>query len=433
MSLPNHRASLSMKTHVISLILLALWALWAFGKYRTGWGGDLAALIFAGHYAAQGQLDLIYAAPPDFFGGTPPEWLPLRDALGLDQSNSVFPYIYPPLWAGLVAPLAEALSPHAFQQGFLGLNVLLLAGCVLLAEQIARPVTMSPLVFRLWSIATLAIATPTTVALGLNQPSIIVAFLILLGAATMVERPVLSGTAIAVASAIKLTPLVFVAIYFLLPRENATERKHALIAFSVVSAVLAGASILLMGWPLHRAFLDQLDLASGKSIWSTVNPSARILILDLGHKLGLSAPLDPSRASQTLMMLRMPLWPGLIMGGIAVLLGARAFTLARSRHGADVRGIAFLGMSIGLFLFGPLSWLHYLIVPLLLAPALIVGMSRSASIAILALILIANSNPVLNIFAHNKLDFLPYTALIVTIWALALGLTLRALAYQPRD
>ncbi|MBN2741144.1 MAG: hypothetical protein JXR35_09600, partial [Rhodobacteraceae bacterium] len=107
--------------------------------------------------------------------------------------------------------------------------------------------------------------------------------------------------------------------------------------------------------------------------------------------------------------------------------------LARSRHGADVRGIAFLGMSIGLFLFGPLSWLHYLIVPLLLAPALIVGMSRSASIAILALILIANSNPVLNIFAHNKLDFLPYTALIVTIWALALGLTLRALAYQPRD
>ena len=419
--------------HLISLVLLALWALWAFAKYRTGWGGDLAAVWFAGHFAAQGQLDLIYAAPPDFFGGTPPQWLPLHDALGLDQTNPAFPYIYPPLWAGLMAPLTETLSPHAFQQVFLALNILLLAGCVLLAEQIARPASMSPLVFRLWSIATLALATPATVALGLNQPSIIVAFLILLAGTIMVKRPVLSGAAIAVASAIKLTPVVFVAIYFMLPRKNTTARKHSLIAFCVVSATLAGASILLMGWPLHRAFLDQLDLASSKSIWSTINPSARILILDLGHKLGLSAPLDPSRASQTLMLLRMPLWPGLVMGGIAVLLGARAFALARPRHGAPARALAVLGMSIGLFLLGPLSWLHYLIVPMLLAPALIAGLSRRASIAILALILIANSNPVLNIFAHNKLDFLPYTALIVTIWALALGLTFRALAYQPRD
>jgi hypothetical protein len=417
----------------LGLVLLVIWAVCAWFVYRAHWGNDLAALWFAGHFHALGQDGLIYVAPPQFFGGIPDEWRALLAQTRQNVQDNAFPYIYPPLWLAFLAPLTKAFSPQGFQAFFLSLHIVMLFASVLLAEQIARPAKMPRIVFRLWGLATLKLTAPIAAALWLNQPSIIVAFLILLAGALMVKRPALSGAAIALASAIKLTPVVFAAVYFMLPRENAAQRKRALIAVLFSGAILAGLSIALLGWPLHRAFLDQLHLASGKSVWAAVNPSARILIQDLAGIIGLSTPLNVPTPLPNMLLVIPPLWTSLVIGGLGFVLGVFALRIAARRHTAPARALALLGLSIGLFLFGPLSWLHYLIVPLLLAPAVCAGLSRWAGGAILALILIGNSNQVLSIFALSGLHLLPYTVLMVTIWAIVLGVTYHALAKQPRD
>ncbi|MGD9918176.1 MAG: hypothetical protein AB7U46_09165 [Paenirhodobacter sp.] len=152
-----------------ALAALALWALWTWAGAQGVWANDLAALWFAGHFAATGQEALIYAAPPEFFGGTPTEWEPLRASLGAAPQELAFPYVYPPLWAGLIAPLTEHLGPRAFFDAALALQIAMLAASVPLAAQIARPPRLAAPLFTLWGIAVLALTTASTAAVVLNQ------------------------------------------------------------------------------------------------------------------------------------------------------------------------------------------------------------------------------------------------------------------------
>lgn len=375
------------RERLLAFAALAIWMLWTFLRYHDTWGNDLAALWFAGHFWAAGQPDLIYAAPREFFGGTPPAWEDLRALYTGNKNELAFPYIYPPLWAGVMGPVAQALSPRGFFEVMLAVHLAMLGGMVLLAERIARPAHLSYGLFIGWGVAALALTTATKAAVVLNQPTVTTAFLVLASFALLRRHAVLAGVVLAVAASLKLTPLVF-ALLFLQARKPA-----ALFSFALSGAALAAISVLWMGWPLHRAFLDQLHLASQTTVWAMMNPSLRILILDGAGWLGLVDRIDMLAPHTALF--GPPKWVGQIAAALALIIALPGAWLLAHRPGPEATALGLLAVSLGLFLFGPLSWLHYLVLPLPLLPALAQGFStRNLGIA-LGLLLVANSTPVL--------------------------------------
>lgn len=400
-------------------VLLLGWVILAITGNIGAWGGDMAALWFAGHFLAAGQPDLVYAAPPAFFGGTAPEWEPLLHAEVPDNPHAeAFPYIYPPIWAGVMSPIARSLDAQQFLDLTTVLNVLLLAGCVLCAERIARPQTMSSNAFRIWCVAVLSMTLPTILALSFNQPSILIAFLTLACFALLERHPHVAGVLLGLAAAIKLLPVVLCVLF--LPR----RRFGALASCLATAIALAVLSVSWLGWPLHRAFLDQLALASENMVWGYINPAPRIAVQDLLAHFDRAEAL---RFDQAWLAFGHPSAPVKAGAGIVALAGTLATALvwrARGAGGQTEMTLGLLALSIGIFLLGPLSWLHYMIVPMLIAPAILDRMAPRPGAAVLAAMICANALPLIAV-----LPLRPFTWLQCTFWtglcALAVALLLR--------
>ncbi|MCE5973859.1 DUF2029 domain-containing protein [Sinirhodobacter sp. WL0062] len=409
---------------VVGYAVLVLWLVWAWGAFQGAWANDLAALWFAGHFHASGQPDLIYAAPPMFFGGTPPAWEGLHAALGLAPNQPAYPYIYPPLWAGLAAPLTRVLAPQAFFDLALAVHLAMLAGSILLAERLARPTFLPFAGFIIWALLVLTQTASGFALLSLNQPTITVSFFTLLAIWLIRRAPAAAGTALALAAAIKLTPIVFAALLV------QARRPRAIAVMVLTGGALALASVALMGWPLHRAFLAQLDLASEKSVWGMVNPSLRILMLDIASQLGLAEPLPQGAGNVTVLI--MPHWTKLLAVVLALAIAVPVVLAARKRPSAQAVTLVALGFSVALFLFGPLSWLHYLELPLLLLPALGFGFGRVPSLALLAAMAALNSSELLLLLGPMPNGLAIYSWAMVLGWSAILTATFVALIRQPR-
>ena len=214
---------------------------------------DLRASWIAGHFYALGATDMIYAGNEGYFSMLPADgWQDWSDAHGLE--GPTYPFVYPPLWAA-VASWAVPHVPYEIAKGVANVvNPALMAGMVWLAARCVDDrdvsVPMMTLVGCAFCIATL----PGMVALAQNQPHILVAFLLVFA----IERdragaPVAAGAALALAASLKLFPAIFVLLWI------ARGHWRPVAAFAVAGAALGGLSVLLAGWPLHRAFLDEID------------------------------------------------------------------------------------------------------------------------------------------------------------------------------
>jgi hypothetical protein len=92
----------------------------------------------------------------------------------------------------------------------------------------------------------------------------ILLFLLIVGvlAALRGERKVLAGFLLALATMLKLYP-AFLALFFLLRREW-----RALVSFCLALVVLAGLSVVLLGWPVHALYLQEvLPFSGGGTPW----------------------------------------------------------------------------------------------------------------------------------------------------------------------
>lgn len=412
------------RDRLFALAVLGLWMVWTFLRYHDTWANDLAALWFAGHFWAAGTPDLIYAAPHEFFGGTPPAWEPLRELYVTDRNELAFPYIYPPLWAGLMAPVTQWLAPRAFFELMLVVHLTMMAASVLLAERIARPARLPYALFIGWGVAALALTTASKAAVVLNQPTVTTAFLVLASFAALQKAPRLAGALLAIAAALKLTPLVFVVLFM------QARKPAALVSFALTGAGLAAASVWLMGWPLHRAFLDQLHLASQTTVWAMMNPSLRILMLDLAGWLGLVDQIEMLAPHTALF--GPPNWVGQLAAGLALAIALPAGLMLRHRPGPQATALALLAMALGLFLFGPLSWLHYLLLPLPLLPALAHHFSIRATGLGLAALLVLNSDAVFAALTLSDQMLRLHGLVQLVCWGGALAAALVALAHQPK-
>lgn len=336
---------------------------------------DFLALWLAGDAVASGQPGLIYPPPGALFEMRPPlDWYDRAIALG--RAAPVYPYLYPPLWAWVLAGWTRLMGLGAALDLVFAINLALLAALPLLAARLA----FERLDRRgMWIFATAAvlvmIATKTgVVALQQGQPQIVVAFLTLFALERAeAGRPGAAGLALGLAIALKLAPLPVVLIWLVAGRGRA-----ALIALGCAGA-LGLASIAVAGWPLHLQFLAQL-----KAVGHTLMINLSVASMDMLYGLGL-----PS--AQTLPMPAVPAGVATLPGGavpgegvswriaakpagyalaqqliqIAVALGAGlALRFAPDR----ARRAAGLAAALGLLAFtGPIGWSYYYLAPQALA------------------------------------------------------------------
>ncbi len=347
---------------ILGALILLVWAAASFWQYVGTWPGDLSGLYFAGHFYGQGDLAQVYASPARFFGNDYPEvWRQYAAALGYGH-QPVYPFIYPPLWAVLAAPVSQTLAPHEFFNVARAVEIGLLAWSVGLAHRLWG----QDISFTRWSLvstALLATSIPVLQALSHAQPQIIVTFLILLGFERVARgRPIAGGTALALAASIKLTPVLLVVILI------AGGDRRAVVAFVVAGSALAGASLMLAGLPLHLTFLDQLGLAAQQLPLLDFSYSAQAAVYELATFIRQAGAVKLGVYS--VVLLSPPRWFGL--GAILVAIGAIAVAMAQTRKlPADrARAQRLVAIYTLATLAMPIAWSHHFLLPLLAIPVL---------------------------------------------------------------
>ncbi|OYX42288.1 MAG: hypothetical protein B7Z02_12750 [Rhodobacterales bacterium 32-67-9] len=424
-ALPRHQTAFSSQSDLrLSVAFLAFWVAVALWQQWGHWAEDLSAVYIAGWLWQNGQPDLIYAAPPAFFGGAAESWTPALEALGI-ADRTIFPYVYPPLWAVLIAPLTTILGPQGFANAVALIQIPMLAASVLLAARLVKPNGMPLFLWTLIGILVLALSVQSYLALQHNQPTITAGFLILLSFERLgAGRPVAAGAALAFAAAIKLSPAAF-ALIFLVDRQT-----RAAASFAIIGGALGLLSILLAGWPAHVDFLTSLDRVAGVAYLIAINVSLKPALLAAGAALGLLPAVDP--AIKRFVFGDLPGWigPALSIAAIALLLGFGR--VLAPLDGRLRRGIGVFACSLILALFGPLGWLHYYLLPMLLLPGLPGLLPRGPALALMAPIAVLSLTQ-----AMAFIDFLPwpianYTWIMCAAWlAVLAGLYAAALRAAP--
>lgn len=232
---------------------------------------DAQALWLAGQFFDPANPGSIYRLSDGPFTMQPPDaWI--NAALPSGQQGPVYPFIYPPIWGWLMSQVGGVLSFDTFLNLVTALNRVLIPCMFILAWRIVKP-RMALLPYLCFALIVTFGLTAFTVALDENQPQIWVSFLILLA----IERqraghPLAAGCALALAAALKLYPALFALIWL------AAGERRAVVWFALIGGALGAASVVLLGWPMHAAFLTELSAIASGAILTLNNFSLSPLI-----------------------------------------------------------------------------------------------------------------------------------------------------------
>lgn len=413
------RATYPDRDRLITQVLLGSWVALTLWQQWNHWAQDLSAVYIGGWLWHIGRPDLIYAAPAAFFGGAAESWQPVMESLGIGDRVS-FAYIYAPLWAAVAAPITAMTGPQGFINAVMLVQIPLLGASVHLAGKVFRPAAMPLWLWTTLGIVTLSLSIQSFHAIWHGQPTITVGFLILLAFERLDARhPLAAGAALALAASIKLMPAIFVLVFLFDRQFRATA------AFVVFGAMLALLSVLLAGWPLHLEFLASLHKVSSVAILSGINVSLLPAALALGAATGLLPAIDPD--AKTLLFAAPPVWvgPAIMLAGLGVIVAmsrVSAALPARMR-----RGIGLFALAIILALFGPLGWLHYYLLPMLLLPGLFGILPRSVAGALILLVGLPSLAPVFSLVAFPASPVADYVWYMCVAWlAVLVGLYVAA-------
>jgi hypothetical protein len=401
------------RDRAFALAMLCFWALVTSWQQWGRWAEDLSAVYMAGWLWHSGQQALIYDAPPAFFGGAADSWLPAMQALGI-AGQTTYAYVYPPLWAVLAAPLAGLLSPQGFFDLVAAVQVPMLAASAWLAGRILKPAAMPWWIWSAISLVILNLSIQSHLAIWQNQPTITVGFLTLLAFERLgAGRSVAAGIALALAAAIKLTPAAFVLLFLL------DGQRQATLAFAVAGAALGLLSIALAGWPAHQAFLDSLALVKGVAFLTAVNTSLFTAAVALGSALGF-LPMPPLQDPLIVYHHGIPGWLSPAVSLLALAVVAAFARVLRPLPGRLRRGLGLIALSIIVALLGPLGWLHYYLVPLLLLPGLLGVLPVRRAAVLIALVGVPSLSFVFPAIALLPWPIANYTWMMCAAWAVVL-------------
>lgn len=329
---------------------------------------DLMALWLAAEEVASGHPAQIYAPLEPLFTMRPAmDWYAKAETLG--RAGQVYPYLYPPLWAFLLAPLTGLIGFGSFATAALGLHAGLLAlmpGLGLRLAGVALSLRGQILCW-LGAMAALILCHGVPIALFQGQPQITVAFLVLFALDRAARgRANIAGLAMGLAIALKLAPLPLALIWLI-----AGQYRAGLVALAT-GGLLGLVSVALVGWPLHAAFLAQLHsidatALSSKAVASLDQLWGSLCCSDLAQKIPDLPPEIGTSSTGWYILPKTPLWA--LMQKLA-LLGTLGFFGWALRRAPDARARAALWAAAiaALAFLGPIGWLYYYIVPLALLP-----------------------------------------------------------------
>jgi len=313
--------SLPRATRIVMVVLpvtLAAFAAWAFGEG-------------IGQHHRQFDLRLYYdainywTAGHDLFSYSQPD--PVNVSLG---------FTYPPVAALLMSPMALLSYPVVL---LISLAAIIGSAAVfvylVLRERIRLP---KPLMFALAGVATAFAFTlePFRQTLSFGQINIYLALLVLVDLLVLGRRgSKWTGVGIGLATAIKLTPGIFIVYLLIVGRWRAALTAiGTVVAANLISAMIAPSET----WRYFTSLL--WDSSRVGFLDTTLNQSVNGLLARL------DAPLSPGRL------------PWLILAGVLAVVG-----LWRARRAAiggdELAGLTLAGL-VGV-LVSPVSWVHHII------------------------------------------------------------------------
>ncbi|ROT99008.1 glycosyltransferase family 87 protein [Histidinibacterium lentulum] len=325
---------------------------------------DLRATWIAGHFYSLGAPSQIYAGNEGYFTMRALEsWDDWSAAEGLEGVN--YPFVYPPLWAALAGALTQVMPYWLFKGIAAFLNPLLMVGMVWLAARCVDDREVSVQMMTFLGGLVVVFTLPGIVALQQNQPHILVSFLMVLA----VERAragamAAAGAALGFAAALKLFPALLVVVWI------ASGRWRPVGWFALFGGGLGALSVALAGWPLHEAFLSEIDAIRASIIVTGFNYGLDAL---MAWNLRLQDLVDITHAEGGWKMLEKPaLWQMLSMVALATIL-TFAFTAARlaRRAGRDPDILIWPVLFIALAFVSPLAWGYYYLPALAFLPHLL--------------------------------------------------------------
>lgn len=340
---------------------------------------DMAAIYYAASFAAEARPDQIYW---DNQSIRPLAWLEAVKTDGYPET--FYPYVYPPIWAYILAPLANWLEPRAFFNLFTILHAVLFCTTTRMAyHMIAAHTWLS-----VWAVPVLIIMITTIFGASLIaqcQPSAIMFFLIVWGLKSLVDgRLKRAGILLAIASTIKIFP-VLLGVVFLTKRF-----RQGLRPFIFTGLALVIMSFAFLPFDLHKEFV-----AIGTEVSSITNLS--YLNMNLESFVSRVTLILSGVDQKGLYVMQDNRW----ITGINVLATFLfAFWLYKAAQYESMfclrRRIVPLAL-IGLIFVSPIAWAHYFAVILCFLPALFFLIPGRAAILILVAFTIVNSPAVYQI------------------------------------
>lgn len=375
--------------------------------FGTAGSADLLAVWSAAREVALGNPDQIYTPNAPVFSMRPPEeWLPALRAAG--YQGDVYPYIYPPLWAWLLAPVVQYVPFEIAVLVMRALNGIMLVCSLIVARRLCLPDASKGqhVSFLSIGLAGLLLTHSGLIALYENQPQILVGFLTLLA----IERAenghqTLGGVALAFAAALKAYPALL-AIFWL-----ATRQRTAIRSFVFTGVALASLSVFLAGWPLHAEFLATLRTISNTIV---LTPLSLTLDTTLGQLLWPgefsyvpSLALDITANSTGWFILAKPaVLRALDMLILPVTVLVFAIAYRKLEFIPQARRVLWPATMAGLAFVGPLAWSYHFIAPLCAIGLLPIYLPR-IGYALAGLIIAGLSSPSLSLGSRPSWPHIP--------------------------
>jgi len=356
-------------------IALALFRIW--DHFPT----DIVSPYLAGVFFEQGQFEQIYGFDPiSMYNNAPPEaWMIAAEARG-SQAPTLYPYLYPPIWAALLAPLTPRLDIPTFVYLIYLIQIPLVFGSAFLAWKLSG----RPGLFIFWSLGAIFLFLTTTIgvlALAENQPQIAIIFLIFLAFERwQAGHSRLAGVLLAVAATIKIYPLIFL-LYFLV-------RKDLKASFSMIvtGLIILAASFILAGPELHLLYLEQLSAISGLVFVNAHNLTISALIYQIS---GLFSDLPPDSVRYGYVQ-TLPGWIAISSNAIWVLATAGLALKFASRPNVFL----IVAMFVLAALFSPFGWNYYYLPVIYMAPILFFALPARPAILLVCVLFV----PMLTVF-----------------------------------
>jgi len=387
------------KTYAQLTLLVAVFVQVSILFFASNTSPDLLAPWLAGHFYSTGVLDQIYPSDTEYFTMLPPsEWWPYLNANG--YADTAYPFLYPPIWAVFFGWLNQQISFETLIIFMNLLNPALMAMTLILAWRIVGTKIPATFIVAL-GLGIISFSIPIILSLYQNQSQIIINFLILLGIERASKRPMLAGSALALAASIKLYPL-FIAFFLLARRQQATFGW-----FCFFGTTIAGLSVFLAGWPLHQTFIDQLNLIGQSFFVANSNYSIDSLIGSVFYSDRLNFVSGLLNETSTIVdpgwhSMRKPAhWaiisPLITLATIITLMVFAARTTSPFFWPFAIASLAF---------FSPLAWSYYYIPAFVFVPLLLARFELGISGTLIAIFFILESRFLFSIVRKSELYWL---------------------------